>query len=257
MLFDEEKKGPSEFATRNIIITLLFTHLSAAPVLERADRARCLLSYLRDPSPPESAQLPGFIASMHQPRPYRVWCKEIVNVTKEVFWIFLHHLNIVPFSATRDSAEPYATTYFPRNRPPVPAAPHVGSVEWDATNYLASHLDLLNGIIAYLPSAMERNMLRQELKDSGFEKCMGRSLRTCKEKYYGAVHTGLRTWVDAAKEDGWDVEFVRQGPGKDFVQPSPKKAKVERPPQLEMPKLDFASGNDAGCREEIGNIGWL
>jgi hypothetical protein len=60
----------------------------------------------------------------------------------------------------------------------------------------------MNALIASLPTGDERNQLRQELKVSGFEKCMGGSLRTCKEKFYGAVHDGLRTWVSAATEDG-------------------------------------------------------
>ena len=245
MLFDEEKKGPSEFITRSIIISLLFTYLSTAPSHDLVSRAHTLLSYLRDPSKPEEAQPPGFIASMHHPRPYRVWCKEVVNVTKEVFWIFLHHLNIIPYPPEEGSDDPYAnytTTHFPRDRPPVPAAPYVGGVEWEATNYLAAHLDLLNGLIASLPSREERNALRQELKDSGFEKCMGGSLRTCKEKFYGSVHAGLTTWVGAAREDGWDVVFVREGPKREEVRISPKKGKVEKAPRIEMPKFDLGGG---------------
>ena len=45
---------------------------------------------------------------------------------------------------------------------------------------------------------------------SGFEKVMAGSLRTCKEKFYGAVHDGLKTWVAAAIVDGWSVEDVRR-----------------------------------------------
>lgn len=262
MLFDEEKKGPSEFTTRNIIISLLFTYLSASTSTDLTTRARTLLAYLRDPSQPEAAQPPGFIASMHQSRPYRVWCKEVVNVTKEVFWIFLHHLNIIPYPAYPDPLSAnYASIHFPRDRPPVPAAPYVGGVEWEATNYVAAHLDLLNGIIAALPSREERNSLRQELRDSGFEKCMGRNLRTCKEKFYGSVHAGLSTWIGAASEDGWDMMFVMEGPRREesaaATRPStsPKKAKREEPaPKLEMPKLDLAVRNGG---VELNDGGWL
>lgn len=258
MLFDAEKKGPSEFTTRNIIISLLFTYLSASTSTDLTTRARTLLSYLRDPSQPEAAQPPGFIASMHHPRPYRIWCKEIVNVTKEVFWIFLHHLNIIPYPSTPDpSAANYASIHFPRDRPPVPAAPYVGGVEWDATNYVASHLDLLNGIVAALPSREERNSLRQELSDSGFEKCMGGTLRTCKEKFYGSVHAGLSTWIGAASEDGWDMRFVKEGPRREeaMARTSPKKGKREEPPpKLEMPRLDLDVRNG---RVELDDGGWL
>ncbi len=228
------------------------TYLADAPSESHlSTRATALLSYLRDPSPPSTSLQPlGFIQSMHQPRPYKVWCKELVSVTKEVFWIFLHQTNVIPVVDPRASSSPgtfpsestsssntgttidgtaiscatnnttpdneskksYSQLHFPRERPPVPAAPYVGGVEWDATNYLSSHLDLLNGLLASLPTTTARNELRDELRMSGFEKVMGGSLRTCKEKFYGAVHDGLKTWVAAAREDGWVVDDVRRGP---------------------------------------------
>lgn len=267
MLFDDEKKGPSEFTTRKIITSLLFTYLSTAPPSELPNRARTLLSHLRDPSPPEESQLPGFISSMHRPRPYRLWAREMINVTKEVFWIFIHHSNIIPYSPDRDVSEKsYVTRHFPRDRPPVAAAPHVGGVEWDATNYLASHLDLVNGIIASLPSCQERNDLRRQFYDCGVEKCFGVSWRTCKEKFYAAIHIGLATWVGAAAEDGWDVRLVQQGPDvEESLRMSPRKKKPgadDAPPRLEMLKLDLDArgGESAGMGAGAGGGGggdWL
>ena len=235
-------------------MSLLFTHLTASP---STDRAHTILSYLHDPAPAEEAQPPTFIASIYHSRPYRIWCKEIVNVTKEVFWIFLHHLNIVPHSQSSSRsftvAADYLAKHFPRERTPVPAAPYVGGVEWDATNYLATHLDLINGLIACLPTSDERNFLRQELKDSGLERVMGSSFRTCKEKFYGGVHAGLGTWVGAAWEDGWDVEEVRQGPRREASR-SPRKATVAEPPKLDMPKLNLYEGTGKDSKEAEG---WL
>jgi len=258
MIFDEEKKGPSEFSTRGIIITLLFRYLSTSPPSQLTSRAETIRSYLRDPAPHEDAQPLGFIASIYQPRPYRIWCKEVVNVTKEVFWIFLHHLNVVPINPGQDppTTDDYCRLHFPRERPPVPAAPYVGGVEWEATNYLAAHLDLMNALIASLPTREGRNELRQELKLSGFEKCMGGSLRTCKEKFYGAVHDGLKTWVNAAVEDGWNIKDVRSGPPREDVKlkMSPKKSKKEEPPKLEMPVLELGVGMESG---QGGDGGWL
>ncbi|TAQ87412.1 hypothetical protein B7494_g4269 [Chlorociboria aeruginascens] len=270
MLFDKEKKGPSEFTTRNIISSLLFTYLKSAPLSDRTNRAKTLLSYLRDPEPTESQRPVGFVLEMRRERPYRVWCKETVNVTKEVFWIFLHNLNVIAlpggsphisnFSTKHDTATStlssttsnssfdaynphhvYMQKHFPQELPPVPAAPYVGGVEWDATNYLASHLDILNGIIACLPTQPERNMLREQLRVSGWERCMGGTLRLCKEKFYGGVHAGLRCWVAAAAEDNWDTRDVRCGPATEPRSPvkgSPKKGPVEAAPKIEM-KLDF------------------
>lgn len=271
MIFDEEKKGPSEFTTRGIIINLMFTQLSTATSSsDAASRAHRILSYLRDPTPPEENQPLSFIANIYQTRPYRVWCKEISNVTKEVFWIFLHHLNVIPIVQADTPSATYRERHFPTPRPPVPAAPYVGGVEWDATNYLAAHIDLLNGLIASLPTGEERNQLRAELRASGFEKVMGGSLRICKEKFYFSVHDCLRTWVAAAVEDEWPYMAVREGPprpepGSPTKSPlkaaggSPRKGLVdERPPKLEL-ALDLPANNRVSPRFEkndpVGN--WI
>ena len=257
MLFDEERRGPAEYGTRNIITFLLFTHLSSAASTNLVSRARSILEYLSEPAKPDDDGPADFISKMSKPRPYQRWCKEVNNVTKEVFWIFLHHLNMVPASTsdTVQLEEPYLVKHFPKERPPVPAAPYVGGVEWEATNYLASHLDLMNGLIASLPTRAERNKLREELRSSGFEKIMGSTLRLCKEKFYGAVHDGLRTWVDAATDDDWDTMDVRQGPPKSPQKSMPSSPhKKEAPPQLDLP---FAR-HDKGKESNRGNndIGW-
>jgi hypothetical protein len=254
MLFDEEHKGPSEFTTRELIIEIIFAHISMAPEVELESRATQLLKYLKDPVKEKESSTVPFILQMHQPRPYQVWCKEMSNVTKEVFWIFIHHLNVVPVPpASKDNPpKSYAKTHFPGQRAIVPAAPYVGGVEWDATNYLATHIDLVNGLIASLPTREARNTLRQEFKVSGFEKLMGH-LRACNPKYYGAVHDSVKVWIGAALEDDWDVKTVRMGPseGKSTVsspvKQSPKK-KAEPAPQIQAPKLDFGLGFD----KEIG-----
>lgn len=279
MIFDPEKKGPSEFTTRNIITSVLFTYIQSGTPQERVMRAKTVLSYLRDPQAKEEERPVEFVLGMRRERPYRVWNKEVVNVTKEVFWIFLHQLNVVALPAGHKSNEdirttankndaaastnneqatntsgPYAymTRHFPQERPPVPAAPYVGGVEWDATNYLASHLDIVNAILACTPTQTERNALREQLRISGWERCLGGSLRLCKEKFYPAVHDALRNWVAAAADDGWDVRDVRFGPPAESRSSSPKKPAPgagaaspkkklaeEPPPRLEMPKLDF------------------
>ncbi|POS83498.1 hypothetical protein EPUL_004800 [Erysiphe pulchra] len=279
MLFDEEKKGPSEFTTRNIITSLLFTYLKSAPNSEREKRAKIVLSYLRDPEPGESQRPIGFVLEMRRPRPYRVWCKEVVNVTKEVFWIFLHNLNVIALpdsvptlkDSTKETAistssitslensevttpsNSYMFKHFPQERAPIPAAPYVGGVEWDATNYLASHLDLVNGILASLSSCEERNKLREQMLVSGWEKCMGGTLRLCKEKFYGNVHAGLTCWVAAASDDGWNTGFVRCGPRTESekipLKKIPKKDLI--PPKI---ALDFLE-SDKKSNEESEN--WL
>ncbi|KAF8446654.1 armadillo-type protein [Terfezia claveryi] len=221
VIFDEERKGPSEFTTRGLVFSLLFTYMAAAPGSftqvkrgedTRAIRARRILGYLSDKLPEESKRPIEFIDKIHTKRPYKRWYKEVNNVTKEVFWIFCHHDNVITVEMVGlQQGEPYEARHFPHERPPVPAAPYVGGVEWEATTYLATHLDLLNGIIASIETREERNVLRTDFKNSGWEKVMGRTLRTCKERLHGcsAVHDALKTWIKAAREDSWctiDVE---------------------------------------------------
>jgi hypothetical protein len=285
MLFDPEKKGPSEFTTRNIITSIMFTYIESAAPQERVIRAKTILFHLRDPEPKEEDRPIPFVMEMRRQRPYRVWCKEAVSVTKEVFWIFLHNLNVIAlpgektfpvasaagtagtvFDGTGDPSS-YMARHFPPERAPVPAAPYVGGVEWDATNYLSSHMDLINAIIACTPTTEQRNAVRSDLRISGWERCLGGSLRLCKEKFYPSVHEGLRTWVAAAADDGWEVKDVRYGPPAEARSPTKKtgaagavggaghKRKVEEAPKIEMPKLDFGLGNapkhdgEAGARE--------
>lgn len=255
MLFDPERKGPSEFATRGIVVSLLFAHLSAAVGTDQGrlqKKAEVVLGYLRDPALEEDKQPLDFVSRMHISRPYRVWSREVVNVTKEVFWIFLHHLNVVPIVETDESIG-YMRAHYPAPRPPHPAAPYVGGVEWEATQYLAIHLDLLNGIIASIPGLEERNSLREEMRNSGWEKVMGGSLRTCKEKFYGGVHDGLKCWVSAAKADGWPVEDVRAGPPREASSPrkSPLKKKTDEAPQL---ALDIGVGQTPISKVDDGWI---
>ena len=251
MLFDEEKKGPSEFATRSVIIFLVFAHLTALEDHTTNDakvRAQKILSFLQDQTPTQGSEPLGFISQMHVSRPYRTWCREVVNVTKEVFWIFLHHLNVVPVveAASECQNVQYQQRFFPGPRAPHPAAPYVGGVEWEATQYLSTHLDLLSGLIASFPTSAERNALREDLKQSGWEKVMGGTLRTCKEKFYGCVHDGLKLWVTAAKEDGWLIEDVRAGPPREAMSPkkSPTKKKLDEAPKLAL-NVDMGVLSDA------------
>ena len=247
LLFDPERKGPSEFTTRSLVIGLLFTHISTATPAQRHHRTKSVLRILADPAPRESKRPLEFVDKMHIARPYKRWCKEVVDVTKEVFWIFLHHQNIVPFIQV-DETKDFATAYHPRERVPVPAAPYVGGVEWDATNYLATHLDLTNAMLCSIPTCAERNQLRLDMRNSGFEKVMGGSLRTASTKFYGAVHDGLKVWVAAAACDMWDsVSAVRCG---DFHKPPP--AKKKKTVQAETPKVELPLAFDFEMKSRAG-----
>lgn len=111
----------------------------------------------------------------------------------------------------------------------------------------------MNGLIASLSTAVERNKLRDELRASGFERLMGGRLRLCREKYYGVIHDGIRTWLAAAMEDGWKTADVSYGPVK------PESAGVvgteNMAPKLELPKLDL--NVNAGNLNGNADDGWI
>src|SRR4051812_18429096 len=81
MIFDPDKKGPSEFTTRNIITSVLLTYIESASHEERLLRAKTVLGYLRDPQPKEDERPVEFVLGMRRERPYRVWNREVVSVT--------------------------------------------------------------------------------------------------------------------------------------------------------------------------------
>lgn len=237
LIFDPDRKGPSEFTTRGVLFGLLLTYLASADPSQKAQRAYEVLIFLNDSS---FNQQPShaFIKQMQSSRPYKTWCKEVTNVTKEVFWIFMHGLTVIPVTrssgpSATPSAQSYQRRHFPKERIIVPAQPYVGGVEWDATNYLADHLDLLNALLACLPTNEERNAMRSELAISGFEQLMGKTLRTCKEKLYPSVHEALKTWVAAAVDDGWETKLVRQGP--------PRAERLHKIVGKDVPKIDQAA----------------
>ncbi|KAH8599725.1 armadillo-type protein [Bisporella sp. PMI_857] len=212
MVFDEEKKGPSEFTTRNIISSILFTYLKTAPISERYQRAKILLSYLKDPEPSESQRPVGFVLEMRQPRPYRVWNKEVVNVTKEVF------LDI-PSQSERSLPSGITTS-------------SGSTICWRCGMGCNKLPCFTSRYYQWYPACPQHAKtaipLREQLKVSGWEKCMGITLRTCKGSFYGGVHAGLRCWVAAAADDdGWDTRDVRCA-----------KKPVEAAPKIDM-KLDF------------------
>lgn len=269
-LFDEEKKGPAEFTTRCLIISLLYMHLSTSPTSSRPLRARRILGWLSNKQTnttrrPLDLEIFHSISSAHLhrdhdpipyiPRPYQNWAKEVSNVTKEVFWIFLHASNIIPLLPSTSSSSSYMDRNFPTERPPQPAAAHVGGVEWEATTYLAAHLDLLNACIASLATREERNEVREDMRNSGWERVMGGALRLIKDKLHGeAVHVGLRTWVRASVEDGWDAGDVRFGQRVEASRPrSPVKKREEAPPRLEV---DVGFNGGSGYSQGSGGQVW-
>jgi len=240
--------SPRITLVRQSIDVLIDATLAAAGPAEHESRARSILAHLADPVGIADDKPLEFIVQMRQARPYTLWCKEVNSVSKEVFWIFMHHSNVISAADVPQDHRPYYKRHFPQAHAPMPAAPHTGSVECDATRYIAGHLDLMNALIALLPTREERNVLRNELKLSGFERTMGSRLRLCRDKYYGVIHESISSYIAAAAEDGFSTANVSHGPPQQEIAGTSTNGGQNEAAKFELPALDL--GVDRGRNED-------
>jgi len=206
------EKPPAEFSTRGLIIDLVLTQLTSVAVQNRPLYAERLLSYLANPKPAAEKRQHEFIEKARTPRPYKRWCVELEHVARDVFWIFLHGKNQIPVMDTRARLNIPLNIKGQHSAEPMVPAGFVGGVEWEAMEYAAWNLKLVNELILSFPTAEKRNGLRAEFKASGIEKIMGGKFRKTSTKFYQTLHENLATWVAWAESDGWDSRIVRLGP---------------------------------------------
>jgi hypothetical protein len=178
---------------------LLVSHLTANP-----SSASTILSYLADPPTPD-AKPHTFLLASYTPRPYKKWHTEINSICRDTFWIFLHPTNSIPISPPHDLPFPLSA----KVTASVPSG-FKGGVEWCATEYLTAHLGVLNAVLGGLRSG-ERETVRRELRDCGFEYVMGGKLRKASREYYPGLHGELQRWCWEGYRDGWKVFDVARG----------------------------------------------
>ena len=85
-------------------------------------------------------------------------------------------------------------------------------MEWYATEYLTSHIALINAILAGL-GPQERAIVRRDMRNCGFENVMGGKLRKSSKEYYPGLHKELQRWCWMGHCDGWSVFDVARGSG--------------------------------------------
>ncbi|KAK9372685.1 armadillo-type protein [Lipomyces chichibuensis] len=205
-------KQPTYFADRGLIVSLIAIYISTAHKDDRYDRCKSILSYLEDPAQPVEKLTPTFIEVSHRRRPYKNWCLECGNVVRDVFWVFIHtsyHIRLI-------SIQPEEV--FVRQGSGVGhscGGGHMSGVERDAIEYLAFHIDLFNLILASVPTRTERNCIRKQMKDSGFESLIGKYLRATNGIHSKRLHISLETLIALAFTDGWNTEYMRTGVRRD------------------------------------------
>ncbi|KAK9488106.1 armadillo-type protein [Lipomyces starkeyi] len=209
-------KQPTYFADRGLIVSLLAIYIATAHQEDRYHRCKSILSYLEDPTQPVEKLAPTFIEVSHRRRPYKNWCLECGNVVRDVFWVFIHtsyHIRLI-------SIKPEEV--FLRQRSGVGhvyGGGYMSSVERDAIEYLAFHIDLFNLILASMPTRSERTYIRKQMKDSGFESLIGKYLRATSGLHSKSLHINLETLIALAFTDGWNTEYMRTGVRRDGEAP--------------------------------------
>lgn len=70
----------------------------------------------------------------------------------------------------------------------------------------------MNAVLAGL-RAGERETVRRDLRNCGFEGVMGGKLRKASREYYPGLHGELQRWCWEGQRDGWWVGDVARGFG--------------------------------------------
>ncbi|KAK6509212.1 hypothetical protein TWF481_003972 [Arthrobotrys musiformis] len=246
MMFDEErKKTPYEYETREAAISIMFTYLQQAPLDQQVTRARSLIKILENPPLAKSQQGPAWVEAIKRPRPFTRWSGEVSRLSYETGWVWYHPGNRITLREY-DPEAPFSVAHFPTPRAfKAIDGGSVNSIEMNVANYAALHVEIMNAIIAYLPTQTERNDFRKAIYMSGMEKIMGQVLRCAgKGPHYeqlANIHSALTDWVTAARADGWESwEHVRTGRFPDEVKDKVKamrKIEAMYGPQYELPDM--------------------
>jgi len=214
----EERRAFFQFQRRQIVIELLYEYLNNVrnynrdhPETTVQERAQTVLGYLRDFTEREKP-MHDFIAAMYKQRRYKNWHKELRSTTAPwtgTPWMYWHKDNIIPIKPIpkEDRGHSYMDQHWPERRQELPCSDTRSHIETLVSLYLASNIDLMNAIIATLPTWEERRALRQELKDTGFEDLFAK-LRTASQTNFPCITTSISTYCRAAIADGWSVRQV-------------------------------------------------
>ncbi|KAG8860795.1 hypothetical protein FRB91_000582 [Serendipita sp. 411] len=163
------------------------------------------------PLPSECPSMPisphAFIESLHHPRIYKSYLKEVSDVCRDYFWIFCHPTNGIWDMDAVDIAKVEA-----------PRAPGgmTGGVEFEAMNYLTTHFKLLNGVGRAaaeldLPSDHELSASKyhHDLFMSGMERIVAIS-RKASTMYYPTLHLEIARYIQLVRDAGMELPFGLQ-----------------------------------------------
>ncbi|KZP00382.1 hypothetical protein CALVIDRAFT_475841 [Calocera viscosa TUFC12733] len=136
-----------------------------------------------------------FIATLHTPRIYKAYLAELSDVCRDYFWVFCH-----PGNAIWQLEEVDESTV---ERPRAPGG-MTGGVEFEAMNYLTTHLRFIN---ATAKSAIDQSVpptsdlsarrFHEDLFASGFERILA-TIRKASTTYYPTLHLEISRYMHLA-----------------------------------------------------------
>ena len=206
LLFSD--RTPGELDTRRLIIQLLIqiVPLSLSPqVLDKrqlhrvpVDDVSCVSAamandvhtgavlvamLLHTPKPAAFETKVEFLQRPNEHQPLRTYISLLQQVCKEFFWIFCHKENRV--------LDWYKLDIKSVTAPQVPNG-ITGSVEWDATMYLTSHLRLLTTVLRSLQTSCPRaaSLFMQGLEEAGLKRIL-EAISMASQVYYISLHAEL------------------------------------------------------------------
>lgn len=233
------KRAPLDFEPCTKMVQLLTRWCSAQGPLAvvgdgetqakpAAERARHVLALLRD-SPNGtrhsggggSASVPArthdFLPApraAHLRRPFGGMVEEMDSPCYRACWLFVFGENAIDLLTPSEAADAakLLRQYSSHDANPSSGAAtseaHRSSIEYLATEYLCAHLALLDCLLHALPAADERNAVRQQLRQSHFERLVQRFVRKADKSANRRLHLLLSLWATDATNDGWDVAKV-------------------------------------------------
>lgn len=227
LLFSERK--PADFTMRGQILDQVEIYLADQ---NGRGRAQEILGILSDPIQPLQERPLEFLEIAYRSRPYKRWMMELSGPCRDCAWMFLHGSNTTEI-LTEGECDAIC-----RRQPVVPEG-YVGGVEWQAVEYICTHLSLINLLLSQL-NGPGRQRLREGLRASHFERICGLQLRKASKVYYGYLHEELTIWASRAAQDNWPTDLVclgREGSKSDqaHTESVAKSADLRGPPKLSSP----------------------
>ncbi|KIJ51427.1 hypothetical protein M422DRAFT_26843 [Sphaerobolus stellatus SS14] len=175
---------------------------------------KTLFSFIRSllltpaPPPSEAPSTPvsphEFIASLHQPRIYKTYLRELSDICRDYFWVFCHPQNTLWNLDVTDEAKV--------ERPRAPGG-MTGGVEFEAMGYLTTHFQFVNALAKL---AQDTNLQQEDehsayrfhadLFASGFERII-LTTRKASTTYYGTLHLEISRYVALAGRAKFNVPW--------------------------------------------------